>query len=97
MNLPPVPGSSNRLAAPDRILGKLLAQPLLRPLLQEFLPAEGKPVIAAVGQKDLIGGVDLPDTIIFAAAGIGMMALEIWAVSKIFVPSQLLGPRQKHP
>lgn len=59
----PQPGNSF-LHAPNRTLSKLLPPPLLRPLPQEFLPAERVPVVAAVGQEDLIGGVDLPGTLL---------------------------------
>lgn len=57
-------------------MGKLPTQPLLRPLLQEFLPAERIPVVAAVSQEDLVSGIDLPDSFIsIITTDIRMMAL----------------------
>jgi len=53
----------------------LLAQPLLRPLLQEFFLAERISVVTAVGLEDLVSGIDLPDLFIFITIGIRMMAL----------------------
>jgi hypothetical protein len=67
-------------------LRKLLLQAFLRILGKKFFMGKGKTVIAAVGQKDPIGGVDLADAFRLSAAGIRMKAFDQIPVPGLDIP-----------